>query len=194
MQINNSNLGNTNNNFNNVQPTPLNLEKDTSNVVNQSDFLAKEQPVQQSVVPPVVEPVQCGERYQRREYKNSLETGVVETVYIYICPNCKSEMEFKAKVLNTMKDNPNVHCYQCSHDFDIIKPNVNDYQNPSIMDTFGDFIKSDNSVEGQHMLDNKNVDDVLNTIKDSFGINIPKESLNKLPIGVKKILRDLFSI
>lgn len=37
-------------------------------------------------------------------------------------------------------------------------------------------------------------DVVLNAIRDSFGINIPKESLNKLPVGVKKVLRDLFSI
>lgn len=191
MQINNSNLGNANNNFNNVPQTPVDLNKGNE-TFNQNNFLSKEPYVQP--VNPVVDNTQTGLRYARREYKNSTETGVIETVYIYICPNCKSEMEFKAKVLNTMKDRPNVHCYKCSHDFDIIKPTANDYQNPSLMDTFGEFIKSDTSVEGQHMLDNKNVDEILNIIRDSFGINIPKESLNKLPIGVKKILRDLFSI
>ena len=135
-----------------------------------------------------------GVKFDHREYRNSMETGTVETIYFYACPNCGHQMEFKTKYLMTLEDGHKVCCPQCNNNYNILKPTANDYKAPSLMDTFGDFVTPDKTQDGVNMLDCKGTDEVLDAIRDSFGINIPKESLNKLPNGVKKVLRDIFSI
>lgn len=182
-----------NQNFNEQQSSFVNLKKE--NLPNQNVNMPNMN--MNTTIPqnnaPMMNNVN-GVRFDSRVSKPSSETGNIETIYFYACPNCGHKMEFKSKYLMTVEDGHCVCCPQCNNNYNILKPTANDYKTPSIMDTFGDFITPDKNQEGVNMLDCKGTDDVLDAIRDSFGINIPKESLNKLPVGVKKVLRDLFSI
>jgi transcription elongation factor Elf1 len=129
-----------------------------------------------------------------RESRLCKETGVVEKYYIYTCPFCGEKREVKGKELDMMADYTVVQCYRCNQSYSLIKATAADYKEPSLMDTFGEFITPDKNGSMENNLEGKNVDEVLTAIRDSFGINITKESLNKLPVGIKKILKDILSV
>ena len=132
-------------------------------------------------------------KHSKREYKTLDINGGVETVYFYACPTCGALKEIRGKEINSVSERGIESYCNCGNKFFALKPGSEDFKAPSLMDTFGDFIQKDTNPETQNMLDTKDIDNVLKTINDSFGINIPKESLNKLPVGVKKILRDIFN-
>ena len=160
-----------------------------NNVVEQPVVDTQPISVQQSINTSNVQEI----KHTKREYKTIDVNGGVETVYFFTCPTCGMLKEIRGKEINSVSERGMEVFCNCGCGFYALKPDASDFKAPSLMDTFGEFIQKDTNPETQNMLDDPNVDDVLNSIRDSFGINISKEMISKLPVGVKKVLRDILS-
>lgn len=128
-----------------------------------------------------------------REYRTNA-SGVLEKFYVYTCPNCGEKKELLSIEHDNMQDNTQTVCAKCSTKFILTKQTAADYKAPSLMDSFGEFFKKGTTPEELSMLPEKELQDVLNAIRDTTGIEINKETIEKLPVGIKRILKDVLNI
>ena len=129
-----------------------------------------------------------------REHKNNPITGVLEKFYVYNCPHCNEKKEIISREHDNMQDNTEVICSSCGNKFILEKQTSEDYKAPSLADSFGDFFKKGTTPEELKMLPEKELQDVLNAIQEKTGIEINRDTVEKLPVGIKRILKDILNI